>query len=161
MGVLGALSPTSRDDTSGYFFHEIMEFLHTSVLLNECIEQLAIKKNGNYVDATLGGAGHSKEILVKNSPKGLLIGIDRDPASIRVAKERLSSYSDRVKLFNTTYDHINQCVTDSGLQAVDGVLMDLGLSSYQISDESRGFSFMKNGPLDMRMGSSTLSAASI
>lgn len=127
-----------------------MEFKHISVLLNECIDNLDIKENGIYVDCTLGGAGHSSEIVKRLSEKGRLIGIDQDIEAIEAAKKRLDGYS------NVTYVHDNFYNIDSILRSldiekVDGVLMDLGVSSYQLDEASRGFSYMHDAPLDMRM----------
>ncbi|MFU0823763.1 16S rRNA (cytosine(1402)-N(4))-methyltransferase RsmH [Clostridium sp.] len=127
-----------------------MEFKHVSVLLNEVIEALNIKENGIYVDCTLGGAGHSSEILKRLSPEGRLIGIDQDTNAIKAAKERLKGYS------NVTYVHDNfyniDCILkELNIDGVDGVLMDLGVSSYQLDTAERGFSYMKDAPLDMRM----------
>ncbi len=127
-----------------------MEFKHISVLLNEVIESLNIKEDGIYVDCTLGGAGHSSEILKRLSNKGRLIGIDQDTNALEAAKEKLKSYQ------NVTYVHDNFYNIDSILKElkidkVDGILMDLGVSSYQLDTAERGFSYMKDAPLDMRM----------
>lgn len=138
-----------------------MEFHHISVLKAEALDHLNIRENRNYVDATLGGAGHAKEILVRNSPKGLLLGIDRDPAALNVAHDRLAEFGSRAKLFHNTYDNLDECVKQAKLVGVDGILMDLGVSSFQLSDTSRGFSFLTDGPLDMRMGIGELTAANI
>lgn len=127
-----------------------MEFKHISVLLNEVIESLNIKEDGIYVDCTLGGAGHSSEILKRLSNKGRLIGIDQDTNALEAAKEKLKDYE------NVTYVHDNFYNIDSILRElkidkVDGILMDLGVSSYQLDTAERGFSYMKDAPLDMRM----------
>lgn len=127
-----------------------MEFKHISVLLNEVIESLNIKEDGIYVDCTLGGAGHSSEILKRLSNKGRLIGIDQDTNALEAAKEKLKNYQ------NVTYVHDNFYNIDSILKElkidkVDGILMDLGVSSYQLDTAERGFSYMKDAPLDMRM----------
>ncbi|MCY6354031.1 16S rRNA (cytosine(1402)-N(4))-methyltransferase RsmH [Clostridium sp. ZS2-4] len=127
-----------------------MEFKHISVLLNEVIESLNIKEDGIYVDCTLGGAGHSSEILKRLSNKGRLIGIDQDTNALQAAKEKLKDYE------NVTYVHDNFYNIDSILKElkidkVDGILMDLGVSSYQLDTAERGFSYMKDAPLDMRM----------
>ncbi|MBP1743718.1 MAG: mraW [Firmicutes bacterium] len=135
-----------------------MEFKHVSVLLNECIEALDIKENGIYVDCTMGGGGHSLEILKKLKGTGKLIGIDQDTNAIAAAKERLKDYE------NVTYVHDNFYNIDSILETleiekVDGILMDLGVSSHQLDEAERGFSYMRNAPLDMRMNrESSLSA---
>jgi len=135
-----------------------MEFKHVSVLLNECIEALDIKKDGIYVDCTMGGGGHSLEILRKLDGTGRLIGIDQDTNAIAAARKRLGGYS------NVTYVHDNFYNIDSimeslELEKVDGILMDLGVSSHQLDEAERGFSYMKDAPLDMRMNrESSLSA---
>lgn len=125
-------------------------FNHIPVLLNEVIEGLNIKKNGIYVDGTLGGAGHSLEICKKLSPQGRLIGIDRDVEALACAKEKLKQY-DNVKFVNDNHQNIKQILSDLEINGVDGILLDLGVSSYQIDELSRGFSYMNDAPLDMRM----------
>ena len=125
-------------------------FNHIPVLLNEVIEGLNIKKNGIYVDGTLGGAGHSLEICKKLSPQGRLIGIDRDVEALACAKEKLKQY-DNVKFVNDNHQNIKQILSDLEINGVDGILLDLGVSSYQIDEISRGFSYMNDAPLDMRM----------
>lgn len=127
-----------------------MEFKHISVLLNECLEGLDIKKNGTYVDCTLGGAGHSSHILEKLSSEGTLIGIDQDNDALRAAKEKLRDYSN-VKFVHNNFYNIDSILTSLNIPKVDGILMDLGVSSYQLDEGERGFSYMKNAPLDMRM----------
>ncbi len=127
-----------------------MEFNHKSVMLEECIEGLNIKPNGIYVDGTMGGAGHSKEIVKRISDKGLLIGIDRDEEAICVAKERLKDFNN-VKFVHDNHDNINLILENLELSGVDGILLDLGVSSYQLDERNRGFSYMGNGELDMRM----------
>lgn len=127
-----------------------MEFKHVSVLLDECIDALAIKENGIYVDCTLGGAGHSSEIIKKLSEEGRLIGFDQDKDALKAAGERLKEYN------NVTYVHSNfyaiyDVLTDLEIEGVDGILMDLGVSSYQLDNGERGFSYMQDAPLDMRM----------
>ena len=134
------------------------EFHHISVLLNECIEGLNIKPDGIYVDGTLGGAGHSSEIA-KRLTTGRLIGIDRDPVALKAAGERLAPYVDRVTLVHSNFCEIAQVLKDLDIDGVDGILLDLGVSSPQLDDSSRGFSYMADAPLDMRMNSEdTLSA---
>ena len=128
------------------------EFHHISVLLNECIEGLAIKPDGIYVDGTLGGAGHSSEIA-KRLTTGRLIGIDRDPVALKAAGERLAPYADRVTLVHSNFCEIAQVLKDLNIKGVDGILLDLGVSSPQLDDSSRGFSYMADAPLDMRMNS--------
>ena len=127
-----------------------MKFKHISVLLNECLEGLDIKKNGIYVDCTLGGAGHSSHILEKLSSEGTLIGIDQDNDALRAAKEKLRDYSN-VKFVHNNFYNIDSILTSLNIPKVDGILMDLGVSSYQLDEGERGFSYMKDAPLDMRM----------
>lgn len=127
-----------------------MEFSHKSVLLNETIENLKIKEDGIYADLTLGKGGHSKEILKKLSPKGLLIGLDQDRDAIRAARENLKDFSN-VLYFNENFENIENVLDEAGLNRIDGALMDIGVSSYQIDNGDRGFSYMKDGSLDMRM----------
>lgn len=127
-----------------------MEFKHKSVLLQECIEGLAIKSEGIYVDGTMGGAGHSKEIAKRISDKGLLIGIDRDEEAICVAKERLKEFPN-VKFVHDNHDNILNILDNLNLNGVDGILLDLGVSSYQLDERNRGFSYMGEAALDMRM----------
>lgn len=128
-----------------------MEFHHVSVLLDECIENLNIKPDGVYVDCTMGGAGHSKEIVKKLSNKGLFIGFDQDKNAIKTAKERLSEYSDRVKFVHSNFENIKDELEKIGVYKIDGVLADLGVSSHQLDEADRGFSYMQDAPLDMRM----------
>ena len=127
-----------------------MEFKHISVLLQECIDGLNIKENGIYVDGTLGGAGHSSKIIEKLSPKGILIGIDRDTEALKSASERLKVYGN-VKYIHGNHDDIKNILEDLNVKEVDGILLDLGVSSYQLDEASRGFSYMQDAPLDMRM----------
>ena len=127
-----------------------MEFKHKSVLLQECIEGLNIKENGIYVDGTLGGAGHSSEILKKLSSKGKLIGIDRDEEALKAAKERLREYQNVVYLHGN-HDDIKELLKSIQIDKVDGILLDLGVSSYQLDERARGFSYMGEARLDMRM----------
>ena len=127
-----------------------MEFSHKSVLLNETIENLNIKEDGIYADLTLGKGGHSKEILKKLSPNGLLIGLDQDKDAIKAARENLKDFSN-VLYFNENFENIENVLDEAGFNRIDGALMDIGVSSYQIDNGDRGFSYMKEGPLDMRM----------
>ncbi|MBQ8580034.1 MAG: 16S rRNA (cytosine(1402)-N(4))-methyltransferase RsmH [Oscillospiraceae bacterium] len=129
------------------------EFHHVSVLLEECLEGLDIKPDGIYVDGTLGGAGHSSRIAAKLTT-GRLIGIDRDPVALKAAGERLSPYADRVTLVHSNFCEIKNVLSDLGINAVDGILLDLGVSSPQLDDAARGFSYMADAPLDMRMDNS-------
>lgn len=126
------------------------EFHHVSVLLDECIEGLNIKPDGIYVDGTLGGAGHSYHIAEKLTT-GRLIGIDRDPVALKAAGERLSPFADRVTLVHSNFCRMGQVLQELGISGVDGILLDLGVSSPQLDDGSRGFSYMADAPLDMRM----------
>ena len=126
------------------------EFHHVSVLLWECIEGLSIKSDGIYVDGTLGGAGHSSEI-VKRLETGRHIGIDRDPVALKAAGERLAPYADKVTLVHSNFCEIKQVLDDLDIEGVDGILLDLGVSSPQLDDGARGFSYMADAPLDMRM----------
>lgn len=132
---------------------EKIEFNHVSVLLNECIENLNIKPDGIYVDGTMGGAGHSLEIVKKLSEKGMLIGIDRDEEALTVAKERLKEFNN-VKYVHDNHDNIDEIIKNLNIKGVDGILLDLGVSSYQIDEKTRGFTYMDDGPLDMRMDKS-------
>ena len=126
------------------------EFYHVSVLLEECIEGLAIKPDGIYVDGTLGGAGHSSQIA-KRLTTGRLIGIDRDPVALKAAGERLAPYGDRVTLVHSNFCEIASVLKELQIDGVDGILLDLGVSSPQLDDGARGFSYMADAPLDMRM----------
>lgn len=127
-----------------------MEFKHVSVLLNECLEGLNIKPDGKYVDCTLGGAGHSSQILKRLSKDGLLIGIDQDKDALKAAGERLKDFDNKILVHNNFYN-IGEIIDDLNVGNVDGILMDLGVSSYQLDEGERGFSYMKDAPLDMRM----------
>ena len=127
-----------------------MEFKHYSVLLNETIEQLHIRPDGIYVDGTLGGGGHSLEIC-RHLPTGRLIGIDQDADAIAAATERLKDYADRVTIVRSNYAQMKEVLRDLGIPKVDGILLDLGVSSYQLDNEERGFSYRYDTPLDMRM----------
>ena len=134
------------------------EFYHVSVLLEECLEGLNIKPDGTYVDGTLGGAGHSSQI-VKRLTTGHHIGIDRDPVALKAAGERLAPFGDKVTLVHSNFCEIKQVLEDLEIEGVDGILLDLGVSSPQLDDGSRGFSYMADAPLDMRMNSEdTMSA---
>lgn len=127
-----------------------MEFNHYSVLLEECIEQLDIKENGIYVDGTLGGGGHSFEIL-KRLKNGRLIGIDQDSDAIKAASERLSEFGDKVTIVKSNYENIKEVLSEIGIEKVDGIILDLGVSSFQLDTKERGFSYMNDADLDMRM----------
>lgn len=127
-----------------------MEFKHIPVLLNETIEGLNIKPNGIYVDGTIGGAGHSKKIIEKLSSHGLLIGIDRDDEALNAARENLKEYNN-LKLVHGNHDDIQKILKELKIEKVDGILLDLGVSSYQLDDRERGFSYNSDNELDMRM----------
>ena len=128
-----------------------MEFSHRSVLLQECIDALNIRPDGIYLDGTLGGAGHSSQIARRLTEGGRLIGVDRDRTALAAAKERLAPYADRVTLVHSNFAEIDAILDSLGIPAVDGMLFDLGVSSPQLDDASRGFSYMADAPLDMRM----------
>ena len=127
-----------------------MEFNHKSVMLLECIKGLNIKPDGIYVDGTMGGAGHSREIAKRISKNGLLVGIDRDEEAICVAKERLAEFQN-VKFIHDNHDNIKNILKELNVSGVDGILLDLGVSSYQLDERNRGFSYMGDSVLDMRM----------
>lgn len=127
-----------------------MAFEHKSVLLEETLDNLNIKPDGIYVDGTLGGAGHSIEI-VKRLTNGRLIGIDQDEAAIAAASERLEEFKDKVTIVRSNYCNIKQVLEGLGIKQVDGILLDLGVSSYQLDTPERGFSYREDAPLDMRM----------
>lgn len=129
-----------------------MEFKHYSVLRDETIEQLHIKPDGIYVDGTLGGAGHSYEICKRLSEKGRLIGIDQDEDAIRAASDRLKEFEDRVTIVRSNYSDMKNVVRNLGIEKVDGIILDLGVSSFQLDTPERGFTYRsEDAPLDMRM----------
>lgn len=130
-----------------------MEFKHEPVMLKECIKGLNIKKDGIYVDGTLGGAGHSKEILKKLSKDGKLIGIDRDQEALDAAKENLKDFSNVIYVHDN-HDNIKNILEHLKIDKVDGILLDLGVSSYQLDERNRGFSYLGENELDMRMDKS-------
>ncbi len=135
-----------------------MEFEHVSIMLDECIEGLNIKEDGIYVDGTLGGAGHSLEI-VKRLETGLLIGIDQDKNAIKKAEQVLDDYFDRTLIVRDNFSNIKKILFDNNIEGIDGMLLDLGVSSHQLDEGDRGFSYHKDAKLDMRMDSkSKLSA---
>jgi len=127
-----------------------LEFKHIPVMLNECIEGLNIKENGIYVDGTIGGAGHSTEIVKRLKNTGNLIGIDRDEEALETSKERLKDFNN-VIFVHDNHDNIKSILKNLNIEAVDGILLDLGVSSYQLDNGDRGFSYMNDGILDMRM----------
>lgn len=127
-----------------------MEFIHKSVLLDECIQSLNIKSDGVYVDGTLGGAGHSLEI-VKRLDKGLLVAFDQDMDAIENAKIKLKDHMDKVLLIHSNFENLDEKLKEHNISGIDGILLDLGVSSYQLDTPERGFSYMHDAPLDMRM----------
>ncbi len=127
-----------------------MEFHHVSVLLRECIEQLNIDTGGCYVDGTMGGGGHSLEI-VKRLKGGRLIGVDQDPNAQKAAGERLRNYQDRVTFVRDNFGNIARILDGLGIEKIDGMLLDIGVSSHQLDEGERGFSYQQDAPLDMRM----------
>lgn len=131
-----------------------MEFKHEPVMLKECIQALNIKPDGIYVDGTLGGAGHSIEIVKRLSKKGKLIGIDRDEEALKAASKKLAEYQN-VTYIHGNHDNIQTILHDLNIKEVDGILLDLGVSSYQLDERARGFSYMGDAPLDMRMDVTT------
>lgn len=128
-----------------------MEFQHKSVLLEACIENLRIRPDGIYVDGTLGGGGHSYEICRRLSSKGRLVGIDQDAAAIEAAGKRLEEFTDKVTIVRSNYRNMKTELEKLGISSVDGVILDLGVSSYQLDDAGRGFTYREDAPLDMRM----------
>lgn len=139
-----------------------MDFKHVSVLLNETIEGLNIKPDGIYVDGTLGGGGHAYEVLKRLSPKGRLIGIDQDGEALRAADQRLKEFGEQVTLARDNYCEIDRVLESLGIEKVDGILLDIGVSSYQLDNLERGFSYKSDAPLDMRMDTrQSLTAADV
>lgn len=128
-----------------------MEFKHTSVLLEETVDGLNIKEDGIYLDGTLGGGGHSELICSRLSDKGLLIGVDQDDDALNHAKDRLSKYSDRTAFVKSNFSDIKNVLKGLDIEKIDGVILDLGVSSYQLDNSERGFSYMQDAQLDMRM----------
>lgn len=131
-----------------------MNFHHVSVLLNETLDGLAIKPNGTYVDCTLGGGGHSHAIGERLSTEGMIIGLDQDVAALEAASRRLSDLSCQVKVIQTNFSNLKNALQGAGIHKVDGFVFDLGVSSHQLDTADRGFSYMQDGPLDMRMNQS-------
>ncbi|GMQ65066.1 16S rRNA (cytosine(1402)-N(4))-methyltransferase RsmH [Vallitalea maricola] len=136
-----------------------MAFQHKSVLLEECIEGLNIKPNGIYIDGTLGGAGHSYEICKKLNKDGLLIGIDQDENAIDASTKKLAEYKGIVKIHRANFSEFESVLNEEDIHKVDGILLDLGVSSHQLDTAERGFSYMKDAPLDMRMDTRQVSTA--
>ena len=137
-----------------------MEFKHTPVLLAQTIDGLNIRPDGVYVDCTAGGGGHSSAIAERLSDKGRLISLDRDPDAVKAASERLAKFPNAT-VIHRNYSEMDKVLEELGIEAVDGILMDLGVSSHQLDEESRGFSYHSDAPLDMRMSQDGMSAADI
>src|SRR5208337_2296333 len=127
------------------------ESQHIPVMLGPVIELLNCKPGGVYVDGTVGGGGYARSILEESAPNGIVLGMDWDEEAIDRVRERLGSYGERLILEKADYADIRRVLSEHGIREVDGIVVDLGVSSFQIEDEQRGFSFMKEGPLDMRM----------
>lgn len=125
--------------------------MHVPVLMDETIDLLAVKRGGRYIDGTLGLGGHTEAILMRSSPDGRVLGIDRDPEALNKSRSRLAGFADRVSLVHGNYAAVADIAGEKAFTGVDGVLLDLGVSSMQLDDATRGFSFMRDGPLDMRM----------
>ena len=139
-----------------------MENFHQPVLLDQVIHYLAPKSNQNFVDCTLGGGGHASEILKRTAPAGLLLGIDLDPSAIQLTQDATKIYKNRIGLVKDNFKNLKQILNDSQFSRVNGILFDLGLSSNQLQDHARGFSFLASGTLDMRFGAqSDLTASKI
>lgn len=138
---------------------EDIQFKHKSVLLEEVIEELDLKPDGIYVDGTLGGAGHSSEMLRRAEIKKL-IGIDQDPDAIKAASKKLEPYGERAVIVKSNYENIGEIIKSQNIDKVDGILLDLGVSSYQLDTPDRGFSYMSDAPLDMRMDTESVKTAS-
>lgn len=136
-----------------------MEFNHISVLLNETVDNLNVREGKIYVDGTLGGGGHSYEILKRMNGNGRLIGIDQDAAAIQAAGERLSEFKDAVTIVRDNYCNMKQALNNLGIDKVDGIILDLGVSSYQLDTIERGFSYREDASLDMRMDQRQLQTA--
>ena len=136
-----------------------MEFAHVPVLLHEVLEGLAVRPDGIYVDGTVGGAGHAREIALRLNNNGLLIGLDRDPDAAAAAAARLAGLPARVVRCN--YSRMREMLDEMGIEAADGILLDLGVSSHQLDEAERGFSYHHDAPLDMRMSQEGISARDI
>ena len=134
-----------------------MAFQHTSVLLEETIDGLAVKPDGIYVDATLGGGGHAFEVCSRLNGNGRFIGIDQDAAAIEAAGERLKDFGEKVTIIRSNYRELKSVLRSIGVEKVDGIVLDLGVSSYQLDTAERGFSYRADASLDMRIGESPLS----
>jgi len=136
-----------------------MEFAHVPVMLNECLDGLNIKSNGIYVDGTVGGAGHSIEIVKRLTDGGKLICVDKDEEALIAASKRLENFKNQITFIHDDYKNLVANLNSMGIEKVDGILLDLGVSSYQLDNSERGFSYMKDAPLDMRMDRSQMMSA--
>ena len=125
--------------------------MHQPVMLPETLERLAVRSGGRYIDATLGGGGHAEAILTRSAPDGRLLGLDRDPEAVRRCQARLAPFGARFDAVHTPFSALETVATERGYRGADGVLLDLGVSSFQLDEPERGFSFQADGPLDMRM----------
>ena len=128
-----------------------MEFQHKPVMLHEVIDNLKIRPEGTYVDGTIGGGGHSCEIAGRLSGEGRLFGFDQDAAAVEAATKRLEPYKDRVSIIRSNYSEMRERLSELGVTSADGILLELGVSSYQLDDAERGFTYRTDAPLDMRM----------
>ncbi len=146
-----ALYDTAQITKGSYFYMENINFSHYSVMLRECIDALDIKPNGIYVDGTTGGGGHSYEIASRLGENGRLICIDQDSDALLAASKRLSPFADKVTFFKSNFSNIANVLDELGIDKIDGLLLDLGVSSYQLDTPERGFSYNSDAPLDMRM----------
>ncbi|MFC1598932.1 16S rRNA (cytosine(1402)-N(4))-methyltransferase RsmH [Patescibacteria group bacterium] len=138
-----------------------MSYEHKSVLVEEVLAYLDPKPNENFIDCTLGGGGHASEILKRTSPKGILLGIDLDPKAIQAARKKVQQYKTRIKLVNNNYNNLKKIIYVAGYNKFNGIILDLGLSSFELQDAKRGFSFKGTAFLDMRFGNTDLTAADI
>jgi 16S rRNA (cytosine1402-N4)-methyltransferase len=127
------------------------EFVHETVLLEETVSALQPRAGGVYVDVTLGGAGHAREVLLRSAPDGRIFGVDRDETALSAARERLAEFGDRATLLHGAFAELKTLLAQHGIERVDGLIADLGVSSPQLDVDERGFSFARSGPLDMRM----------
>ncbi len=127
------------------------EFSHTPVLLEECMEKLNVHPGGVYLDCTMGAAGHSEEILRRSSPDGRLVALDQDDDALAAGRKRLAPYGSRVQIVKANFSHLAEVLDELGVDKLDGVLFDIGVSSYQLDEAERGFSYMQDAPLNMKM----------
>lgn len=140
----------------------MIEFAHNPVMLEECMDGLNLRSGGVYFDGTLGGGGHSFEILRRTAPDGRLIATDLDDSAIAAAKKRLEPFAGRFSIYKSNFKNFSEALDDAGIDKLNGVILDFGVSSFQLDEVSRGFSYMKDAPLDMRMdGQSPFSAKDV